>query len=82
MFEAAAGDLDSVEVSAWRGSGVDGIGDSSCVLGRSLGDSYETKTRCCCLKYFAEDVYCAFQKHTNSEVQNPTYDCVFRCRQS
>ena len=27
-------------------------------------------------------VYCAFHKHVNSEVQKPTDDCVFRCRQS
>ena len=26
--------------------------------------------------------YCAFHKHANSEVQKPTDDCVFRCRQS
>ena len=25
--------------------------------------------------------YCAFHKHANSEVQKPTDDCVFRCRQ-
>ena len=27
-------------------------------------------------------VYCAFHKHANSEVQKPTDDCIFRCRQS
>ena len=26
--------------------------------------------------------YCAFHKHANSQVQKPTDDCVFRCRQS
>ena len=26
--------------------------------------------------------YCAFHKHANFEVQKPTDDCVFRCRQS
>ena len=26
--------------------------------------------------------YCAFHKHANSEVQKPTEDCIFRCRQS
>ena len=26
--------------------------------------------------------YCAFHKDANSEVQKPTDDCVFRCRQS
>ena len=26
--------------------------------------------------------YCAFHKHANSEVQKPTDDCIFRCRQS
>ena len=26
--------------------------------------------------------YGAFHKHANSEVQKPTDDCVFRCRQS
>ena len=26
--------------------------------------------------------HCTFQKHVNSEVQNPTDVCVFRCRQS
>ena len=26
--------------------------------------------------------YCTFHKHANSEVQKPTDDCVFRCRQS
>ena len=26
--------------------------------------------------------YCAFHKHANSEVQKPTDDCVFCCRQS
>ena len=28
------------------------------------------------------DSYSAFRKHANSEVQKPTNDCVFRCRQS
>ena len=38
-------------------------------------DIFETfATRVC--------VYCAFHKHANSEVQKPTGDCVFRCRQS
>ena len=27
-------------------------------------------------------LYCAFHKHANSEVQKPTDDCFFRCRQS
>ena len=26
---------------------------------------------------FARQVYCAFRKHANSEVQKPTDDCVF-----
>ena len=26
--------------------------------------------------------YCAFHKHANSEVQKPTDDCVFHCRQA
>ena len=26
--------------------------------------------------------YCAFHEHANSEVQKPTDDCIFRCRQS
>ena len=25
--------------------------------------------------------YCAFHKHANSEVQKPTDDCVFHCRE-
>ena len=28
------------------------------------------------------NLYCAFHKHANSEVQKPPDDCVFRCRQS
>ena len=28
------------------------------------------------------DIYCAFHKHANSEVQKPTDDCAFCCRQS
>ena len=27
-------------------------------------------------------LYCAFHKHANCEVQKPTNDCIFRCRQS
>ena len=30
----------------------------------------------------SKENYCAFHKHANSEVQKPTNDCVFRCRQS
>ena len=37
-----------------------------------LDNSVATVMRC----------YRAFHKHANSEVQKPTDDCVFRCRQS
>ena len=33
-------------------------------------------------KHLGNLIYCAFHKHANSEVQKPTDDCVFRCRQS
>ena len=32
--------------------------------------------------YIVGMYYCAFHKHANSQVQKPTDDCVFRCRQS
>ena len=31
---------------------------------------------------FFSTIYGTFHKHANSEVQKPTNDCVFRCRQS
>ena len=40
---ANIGDWDSVKMSSPCSSGVDGIGESSCVLGRPAGDCYDKK---------------------------------------
>ena len=47
-----------------------------------LQDHYKGKDILFIIVTRLREHYCAFHKHANSEVQKPTDDCVFRCRQS